>query len=160
MPNRTMYSLDGCEARSARFRNVALPPLAVAGQNSLRFGFRGGPESADECRTRSREIRYSPSCLDLGLAGQLACEAELEAPNPSYHGAAILALTGITVLGDGIWKAQRFARWSVSPKLGRQRAKVNGSGPECPLYIGWAERGLTLCANTVQRGLCGSGVAG
>jgi len=38
--------------------NVVLPPQVVGGQSSFLFGFRGGPESDDECSARVGETRY------------------------------------------------------------------------------------------------------
>jgi hypothetical protein len=43
-----------------------LMPQLVVGQGALVCGFRGGPESDDECGTVGRGNPLFPSCLDLG----------------------------------------------------------------------------------------------
>ncbi len=53
---------------------------------------------------RSGEIRYSPSCLDLGFVGRLAYEEELGASKLSCEDSAAPTVMGITVLDDDIGK--------------------------------------------------------
>ena len=68
------------------------------------LGFAAAPKVQVSAGLGSGEIRYSPSCLDLGLAGRLAHEAELGASKPRYHGVMALAVTRVTVLGEALGK--------------------------------------------------------
>ena len=81
-------------------------PTLVARLDSLRFGFRGGPKSADECGTRSGgNPIFSELPLIVSCKGSLA-RKDSGTSKPNYNGAAILAVMGITVLGDGIGKVK------------------------------------------------------
>jgi len=109
------------------------PAALVAGQNSLQFGFHGGPESANECRTRSGEIRYSPSRLDRVLRGRLAIEAEVEASEPRYDGMTTFAVTSITVLSDGIGNAKEGITDEIRPLHSSARRREDECNRECLL---------------------------
>ena len=81
-----MNSFDGCEARSARFRNVALPPLSWLVRIRYGLGFAAARESAGECgnsgQGKSDVLRVA---LIWVLQGRLACEAKLGALKPKLR---------------------------------------------------------------------------
>jgi hypothetical protein len=90
-----------------RFRDVALPPLSWLVRIRYGLGFAAARESAGECgnsgQGKSDVLRVA---LIWVLRVDLRVRQKLGASQPSYDKAAAPAVTGITVLGDGIGKAE------------------------------------------------------
>jgi hypothetical protein len=78
----------------------------ITGMSEFHYGlgFAAAPKVQVRAGLGSGEIRYSPSCLDLGLAGRLAHEAELGASKPRYDAVMEFAVTRVTVLGEALGK--------------------------------------------------------
>lgn len=87
--------------------NIVVRHALVAGQDSLLVGFRGGPESDDERWARVGETRHFRVALIWSDRGPLASKEGLGTSHPTYAGSATLAVTGITVLGEGFGTAKK-----------------------------------------------------
>jgi hypothetical protein len=103
------------------------PPAASLAR--LLLGFRVGPESDDERRTRVGETRYFRAA---SIWVRLRVRQNFGTSTPSYDGSPTPAVTGITVTGDAVGRAKSGGNeWVVRLEDAINTPGVRTTRPNC-----------------------------